>query len=905
MTTAFLAVVLGPVLLGALCVAGTVATAGRHQSEHRLNLAADAVRTSVGALCRQLHATAGALAVLADPVDRSGAAGETVTRGLAAAVLISDPTGAVTFATPAAPARPWASCTGPVGAGQAAPRALAARVDLRDGSGAVNGAVWAAQVLDEAFVQQLAAASGTAVTLLGDVSGPAATPRAPVPPGTGPAGSASGGPAGPYPGAGAPPWEVNPVGTSAGAGPQGAESPSTESTGSRAAVLAAARRISGDTIVRAEGGRFVRRVGPAPGQPLPLVLSVPRDPPTARYGPLGLVVLLTGVFAVLAAGRLARSTTRPLAELARAADRVAEGDLATRVRVRAPEEVGRLADSFNRMTREAESYLRALVISRHQLREQLAMLGDTLASTHDLHRILQVLLRAVMAATGARAGVVLLLDSRTGVLVGECAEGLDRRGPGNLPALRVPLGEGLLGRVAATGEPRRGRLDRDGPRLYGREPRCRTYVAVPLSVAGTGGRVPPPLSTTLPEPVPARAPEVEQPPEVERVPVPARASEVERVPMPEWRQVSGSAPGPLPRLAPGPVLGPAPEPVSTLAPEAMTGWRPARPATTAGRPGPAAEPGPAARARALAAGPPPSGGSTTIGVLALYDRLGADEFDDADLVTLRSFVDHAAVAMENVRVHEEAQRLSLTDPLTGLWNYRYLTESVRREIERASRFGRMLSVLALDLDRFKEVNDTYGHAAGDAVLAEFAQRIRRTMREVDLAFRQGGEEFVVLLPETDARGAARVAERLGAAVRETPIAIRPRPGVAAPVRALVSVTVSIGVAVYPDHAASGPHLLVAADEALYAAKAAGRDTYRMATARGRLTIQEIPVRTGATPPDDGLPRAGGRSAPGSSGAEPVRDDVRPGPDGAGPVSAESGPDGALSGPQPPRQGRGR
>ncbi|WP_422771914.1 diguanylate cyclase [Plantactinospora sp. WMMC1484] len=994
MTTAFLAVVLGPVLLGALCVAGTVATASRHQSEHRLNLAAEAVRTSVGALCRQLHATAGALAVLADPADRTGAAGEAVTRGLAAAVLISDATGVVTFATPAAPAQPWASCTGPVGAGQAEPRALAARVDLRDRSGAVIGAVWAAQVLDEAFVQQLAAVSGTAVTLFGDVPESAATPQAVVPPDTGPApGSASGGPAdanspadasgpvdaggsgdardpavggpaGPYPGAGAPPWGINPVGTSPDAGPQGAESRSTESTGSRAAVLAAARRISGDTIVRADGGRFVRRVGPAPGQPLPLVLSVPRDPPAARYGPLGLVVLLTGVFAVLAAGRLARATTRPLAELTRAADRVAEGDLATRVRVRAPEEVGRLADSFNRMTREAESYLRALVISRHQLREQLAMLGDTLASTHDLHRILQVLLRAVMAATGARAGVVLLLDPRTGVLVGECAEGLDRRGSGNLPALRVPLGEGLLGRVAATGEPRRGRLDRDGPRLYGREPRCRTYVAVPLSVSGTGGRVPPPPSVALPALSPPRAPELERmslrAPELERMP--ARAPELERmslrapepVPVPEWERVS--------RLACEPVPGLAPEPVAKVVPETMTGWRPARPATTAGRPGPAAEPGTAVPARALSTGPLPSGGSPTIGVLALYDRLGADEFDDSDLVTLRSFVDHAAVAMENVRVHEEAQRLSLTDPLTGLWNYRYLTESVRREIERASRFGRMLSVLALDLDRFKQVNDTYGHAAGDAVLAEFAQRIRGTMREVDLAFRQGGEEFVVLLPETDARGAARVAERLGAAVRETPIAIRPRPGVVAPIRALVSVTVSIGVAVYPDHAASGPQLLVAADEALYAAKAAGRDTYRMASARGRLTIQEIPVRTGATPPDDGLPRAGGRSAFGSRGAEPVRDDMRAGPhvvgrtgqddsetgpddewtaadgreagphrdrpvgpdgagpvgpdgagpvgpesgpDGAGPVSAESGPDGALSGPQPPRQGRGR
>ncbi|MEQ4301010.1 diguanylate cyclase [Plantactinospora sp. B6F1] len=787
---------------------------------------------------------------------------------------------------------------------------MTARVDLRDGSGAVTGGVWAAQTLDAAFVRRLATASGTAVTLLRDVPGPAATspgppssdsvasptdtaPTGPAPTDTAATGPAATGPAATGPAAtdtGAAGSGPSAVGSPDG-GRQGAESPSTESNGSRAAVLAAARRISGDTIVQADGGRYVRRVGPAPDQPLPLVLSAPRDPPAARYGPLAIVVLLAGVFAVLAASRLARSTTRPLAELARAADRVAEGDLATRVPVRAPDEVGRLADSFNRMTREAESYLRALVTSRHQLREQLAVLGDTLASSHDLHRVLRLLLRAAMTATGARAGAVLLLDPRTGVLVAQCAEGLDRRGiglgraastsgpvgegpehpaddrqrHGEPPALRIPLGKGLLGTVAATGEPRRGRLDRDGPRLYGREPRCRTYVAVPLPSSGANGQVP----------------------------------------------------------------YPGVEPASATPP--------LRPATSAGWPGTASGSGSGPPKLTLGMGRTPAGGRTAAGVLALYDRLGSDEFDDVDLVTLGNFADHAAAALENVRMHEEAQRLSLTDPLTGLWNYRYLKESVRREIERASRFGRMLSVLALDLDRFKEVNDTYGHAAGDAVLAEFAQRIRGAMREVDLAFRQGGEEFVVLLPETDARGAATVAERLGAAVRETPMAIRPRPGAVAPVRALVPVTVSIGVAVYPDHAATGPQLLVAADEALYAAKAAGRDTYQMATAGGRPTVEEIPVRAGAATPDDGLPWAGGRPGPGGSGGAggwpgrarpggdgPVRAGRpggdgparagRPGgdgparagrPGGDGPVTAEGGPDGALSGPQPPRQGRGR
>jgi diguanylate cyclase (GGDEF)-like protein len=178
------------------------------------------------------------------------------------------------------------------------------------------------------------------------------------------------------------------------------------------------------------------------------------------------------------------------------------------------------------------------------------------------------------------------------------------------------------------------------------------------------------------------------------------------------------------------------------------------------------------------------------------------------------------VAVDNVRVHEEAQRLSVTDSLTGLFNYRSLRETVRREAERAGRFGRKLAVLALDLDHFKEINDRYGHAAGDSVLAEFAQRIKYEIREVDFAFRQGGEEFVVLLPETDEVGGTAVAERLCAALRAAPITLVE--GIT------VAVTVSIGVAVLPDHGQSGAALLRAADEALYAAKTAGRDTFRVA-----------------------------------------------------------------------------
>jgi diguanylate cyclase (GGDEF)-like protein len=199
------------------------------------------------------------------------------------------------------------------------------------------------------------------------------------------------------------------------------------------------------------------------------------------------------------------------------------------------------------------------------------------------------------------------------------------------------------------------------------------------------------------------------------------------------------------------------------------------------------------------------------------------------VVTLRTFAGQAAVALDNVRVHREAQRLSLTDPLTGLSNYRYLKDSLRREVERANRFGHQLTVLALDLDHFKEVNDTYGHAAGDEVLAEFARRARVEIREVDLAFRQGGEEFVVLLPETDAAGGTVVAERLGAAIRRTPVLVRSARSVQ-PLR--IAITVSIGIAVFPEHGASAADVLEAADAALYQAKSAGRDTFKVARTRG-------------------------------------------------------------------------
>jgi diguanylate cyclase (GGDEF)-like protein len=215
---------------------------------------------------------------------------------------------------------------------------------------------------------------------------------------------------------------------------------------------------------------------------------------------------------------------------------------------------------------------------------------------------------------------------------------------------------------------------------------------------------------------------------------------------------------------------------------------------------------------------------------------------------------------------QETQRLSVTDALTGLGNLRHLTDSLRLEIERATRFNRALGILVIDLDHFKGVNDRYGHRAGDAVLVEFARRVRRAIREVDLAFRQGGEEFVILLPETDVPGSLTAARRVNEAVRDIEFPFLSSgdlssgdlssgflssgeirgagaDGGSGRVQAWIPVTVSIGVAVFPRHALTGAELLDAADHALYSAKAAGRDTFVLAGAPIPEQWAPVPTRT--------------------------------------------------------------
>lgn len=187
-----------------------------------------------------------------------------------------------------------------------------------------------------------------------------------------------------------------------------------------------------------------------------------------------------------------------------------------------------------------------------------------------------------------------------------------------------------------------------------------------------------------------------------------------------------------------------------------------------------------------------------------------------DRLVLTSVANELLVALENSQLYKLTKRLSITDELTGLYNYRFMQERVQDEIERARRFGRSLSLLMIDVDNFKIFNDTYGHIAGDRALAQLATAFRGELRDIDVLCRYGGEEFTIILPETDADGAFVAADK----VREA-VAAHRFPD--ADGNANVRMTVSIGLATFPAHADDREELLRQADNALYRAKRSGRN----------------------------------------------------------------------------------
>jgi len=191
----------------------------------------------------------------------------------------------------------------------------------------------------------------------------------------------------------------------------------------------------------------------------------------------------------------------------------------------------------------------------------------------------------------------------------------------------------------------------------------------------------------------------------------------------------------------------------------------------------------------------------------------------------------------------------MTDPLTRLYNSRWMRDAGERDLTRAARDGKPLALLLVDLDHFKTVNDTAGHAVGDLVLQRVATRLRTTVRGADAVVRLGGEEFVVLLHDCNAEGAATAAEALRVAVRD--VALPEDCG-------LDRLTASIGVAVYPDHGLDLDQLLSAADRAMYSAKHSGRDRLVRATPLSDATPFITLIRRRGGPARQGLAQANER-----------------------------------------------
>jgi diguanylate cyclase (GGDEF)-like protein len=196
-----------------------------------------------------------------------------------------------------------------------------------------------------------------------------------------------------------------------------------------------------------------------------------------------------------------------------------------------------------------------------------------------------------------------------------------------------------------------------------------------------------------------------------------------------------------------------------------------------------------------------------------------------DVLILEAIASQLVIAVENSQLYKLTRRLSVTDELTGLYNYRYLQQRLGEEVERARRYQHDVSLLMIDTDQFKQFNDRFGHPGGDTALAELGHVLQHAVREVDVVCRYGGEEFAVILPETGARGAYVAAENLRDAVREHRFCNDEDV-------AECRLTVSIGFSTYPQHAADCEELLREADDALYRAKHEGRDRVRAPLAKG-------------------------------------------------------------------------
>lgn len=212
---------------------------------------------------------------------------------------------------------------------------------------------------------------------------------------------------------------------------------------------------------------------------------------------------------------------------------------------------------------------------------------------------------------------------------------------------------------------------------------------------------------------------------------------------------------------------------------------------------------------------PVFGHQKLFGLLALFDPQ-REAFTKREQEILSRFSSSVAIAIENARLYESVKRLAIRDGLTGLYNRRYFEETLKSEVLRASRYKQPVTLIFIDVDHFKNYNDSQGHLRGDEVLKQVGRLIVKRVRETDIACRYGGEEFTVILPSTDKTNAKKVAEEIRERVAAWPFPAREQqPG--------GTLTISLGIAAYPADAKAEEALVKAADAALYRAKQRGRN----------------------------------------------------------------------------------
>lgn len=204
-----------------------------------------------------------------------------------------------------------------------------------------------------------------------------------------------------------------------------------------------------------------------------------------------------------------------------------------------------------------------------------------------------------------------------------------------------------------------------------------------------------------------------------------------------------------------------------------------------------------------------------LGVLELVNRADGHPFDATDRDLLVQLMGQAAIAIERSHLYRRTSELTITDDLTKLFNFRHLDQTLDIEIRRCVRYGSVLSLIFLDLDYFKMVNDRYGHLMGSRVLIEVAELLIRNLRDVDIISRYGGDEFVVVLPETGLRTTHAITKRLHRAFQRHEFLSAEGIG--------LHLTASFGIAGFPEHAKNKKDLIRLSDQAMYEAKYGGRD----------------------------------------------------------------------------------